>query len=63
MMKISLKSYGTFILLGVIANIIIFYFFSKQLEEYVYYKTVDKYNAVKVEKAPTNGQGQPQAHF
>jgi hypothetical protein len=43
MMKISLKSYGAFILLGVVANIFIFYFFSKQLEEYVYHKVADKY--------------------
>ncbi len=58
MMKLSVKTYGTFILLGVIANVFIFYFFSKQLEEYVYNKVVDKYKVVNVNNNPPSGRVQ-----
>jgi len=49
MMKVSLKTYGIFILFGIIVNIIIFCYFSKQLEEYVYYKTLEKYGVTNPE--------------
>lgn len=49
-MKLSLKYYGIFILLGVISNVIIFYFLSTQLKEFVFHKTVEKYSSTKIEK-------------
>lgn len=57
-MKISLKSYGAFILLGVVANVFIFYFFSKQLEEYTYHKVVEKYTNVILVGSSSNEQVQ-----
>jgi hypothetical protein len=58
MNKLSLKTYGTFIFLGIVANILIFYIFSKQFEEYIYYKTFDKYKVIKQVEVVVNEQEQ-----
>ncbi len=60
MIKISAKGYGTFILLGIVANVLIFYFFSRQLEDFIYYKTTQKYS---VEKSLSNELVQSQKPF
>jgi len=43
-MRLKSKAYWIVVFGGIIANILIFSYMSKNLEEHVYHKTLEKYN-------------------